>query len=165
MTWTIPPGHTSTNLHWSTDPATVPTPASDPSEGAQMACFASGPANGVHNCTGGVDLGSTQATYTIRGFSPGSYYAQVMTYGTKQWLSPAYNTTIAVSYYGYSAVVPFSVSPPARTTPATTTTAPADKAGSLPARLALPRLPASNGTAQCAASPRRCSACWRRPGS
>jgi hypothetical protein len=109
VTWTLPSGHTSTNLHWSTNPATVPTPASDPSEGLQMACFASGPSDGIHNCTGGTDLGDTQTSYTIKGLKPGTYYVQVMTYGIKKWLDTNYNVWLDVHYYGYSQAVPFTV--------------------------------------------------------
>lgn len=136
--WTLPAGHQSWNLHWSTDPSTVAVGSGDPSEGRPMTCFMSGPADGTHDCVGGRDLGSTQVSSRITGLAPGAYYAQVQTMGHKQWTDPTYNVTQNVSYYGWSAVVPFTVAKPKPEEP-------------LPL-LTIPAATAANGAAECAAA-------------
>lgn len=136
MTWNLPAGHQSWNLHWSSDPATAAVAAGDPSEGRPMTCFLTGPSDGTHGCVGGRDLGATQVSYTITGLAPGTYYAQVQTMGRKQWTDPTYNVTSSVDYYAWSAVVRFAVAKPSPP----------------PAQLVIPALPAANGAAECAAA-------------
>src|SRR5436305_14988045 len=60
VSWTMPAGHTPTNLHWDTSNATTDIGA--PNEGGAMTCMTTGPADGKHSCVGGRDQGTSNTT-------------------------------------------------------------------------------------------------------
>lgn len=124
VSWTMPAGHTSTNLHWNTEGSTQTQ--GEPTEGLPMVCWMTGPADGKHNCLGGRDQGNSTVSTVIRGLEPGTYHVQIQTYGTKSRTVNGNPGT--ASYNAFSPVVTFVVPPKPAPTTTTTTAAPARNA-------------------------------------
>lgn len=89
-TWTLPPGGTSSDIYWTTDPTLAqvgvgPHTAPGGKYGVPLRCIPFGNAtSGVgfdNTCAGFSDLGDDQTSYTATDVKPGTYYVQVDGFG------------------------------------------------------------------------------------